>query len=131
MTDLTQSEINKIAAALEERHQILCGEIRDLLERSGHQHFADLAGEVADAGDASVADMLVDQDIAIVRRQVEELTEVEDAQKRLADADFGECAECGNDIGLARLLAVPHALRCVGCQGQHERMFAQETGPKL
>jgi RNA polymerase-binding transcription factor DksA len=128
---LTQAEKQRVAEALTERRNALCAEIRLELERAGHQHFADLAGEVADAGDASVADLLVDQDIAVVRRQVEELTVVEAAQKRLDDADFGVCGDCGADIGLERLLAVPHATRCIACQVQHEKMYAHEANPRM
>ena len=131
MSALSTAEKQQIQTALSERRANLTAEIRRELERAGHQHFADLAGEVADAGDASVADAMIDQDIAIVRRQVEELTQVEAAQKRVAEADFGECDECGAAIGLQRLLIVPHAIRCVICQEQHDKMFAHESTPKM
>jgi RNA polymerase-binding transcription factor DksA len=131
MAALNSEQKEQISAALTARGAQLVEEIRVELERSGHQHFTDLAGEVTDAGDASVADMLIDHDISIVRRQVEELTQVEAAQKRVSYADYGDCEECGAEIGLQRLLAVPHATRCVGCQGQHEKMFAHESTPKL
>jgi RNA polymerase-binding transcription factor DksA len=131
MSVLSTAEKQQIQTALSERRAQLAAEIRSELERSGHQHFADLAGEVADAGDASVADAMVDQDIAIVRRQVEELTQVEAAQKRVAEAGFGECDECGAAIGLRRLLIVPHAVRCVACQEQHDKMYAHESTPKM
>jgi DnaK suppressor protein len=131
MSVLSTAEKQQIQTALSDRRAQLAAEIRGELERAGHQHFADLAGEVADAGDSSVADAMVDQDIAIVRRQVEELTQVEAAQKRVAEADFGECDECGTAIGLQRLLIVPQATRCVVCQEQHERMYAHESTPKM
>lgn len=131
MSNLSSQQKQQISDALTVRRAELCAEIRDELKRSGHEHFADLAGEVTDAGDASVADMLVDHDIAVVRRQVEELTQVETAQKRISAAEFGECEECGADIGLQRLLAVPHATRCIGCQSQHEKMYAHEETPKM
>lgn len=131
MSTLTAAQKQEIAAALAARRAQLAAEIRSELERSGNEHFADLAGEVTDAGDASVADMLIDHDIAIVQRQVEELTQIEAAQKRVAEADYGDCEECGADIGVQRLLAVPHATRCIGCQGQHEKMYAHESTPKL
>jgi RNA polymerase-binding transcription factor DksA len=131
MSVLSTDEKQQIQTALSERRAQLAEEIRGELERSGHQHFADLAGEVADAGDASVADAMVDQDIAIVRRQVEELTQVEAAQKRVSEAGFGECDECGAAIGLRRLLIVPHAIRCVACQEQHDKTYAHESTPKM
>ncbi len=131
MSALTQEQKQLIRAALASRRTQLIEEIRSELVRAGHEHFADLAGEVSDAGDTSVADMLVDKDLAIVRRQVEELTQVEVAQKRLAGDKFGACEECGADIGVQRLLAVPFATRCINCQGQREKTHAHETTPKL
>ena len=128
---LNASQKQQIVDALNARQAELAAEIRGELERSGHEHFADLAGEVADAGDASVADMLIDHDIAVIRRQVEELTQVEAAKARVDAEDFGDCEECGADIGVPRLLAVPHATRCIGCQGQHEKMYAHESTPKM
>jgi len=131
MPTLNSEQKQQIQSALAVRRTQLKDEIRVELEASGQQHFADLAGEVADAADASVADLLVDQNIAIVSRQVEELIQVEAAQARLNEVDFGACGECGADIGLPRLLAVPHATRCIACQGQHEKQFAHESTPKL
>ena len=131
MAALTSEQKQQIQASLAARRAQLAGEIRSELIRAGHEHFADLAGEVPDAGESSVAALLVDQEFAIVRRQVEELSQVEAAQKRLQDADYGECDACGAEIGLQRLLAVPHATRCIACQAQHEKMFAHESTPKL
>lgn len=131
MTALTSEQKQKIQGVLAARSAQLIAEIRVELERSGQQQFTTLAGEVADAGDASIADMLIDQDIALVSRQVEELNQIEIAQKRSNEENFGECDECGAEIGLPRLLAVPHATRCIACQGQHEKMFAHEPTPKL
>lgn len=131
MSALTPEQRQQIKAALASRRAQLIEEIRSELLRAGHEHFTDLAGEVADAGDSSVADMLVDKDVAVVRRQVEELAQVETAQERLAGDDFGACEECGADIGLERLLAVPNTTRCIACQEQHEKMYIHEGTPKL
>lgn len=131
MAVLSTEQMRQVRAALALRRKELIEEIRSELERSGSQHFSDLAGEVADVGDSSVADMLVDQDIAMVRRQVEELTAIEASQHRASSEDFGACEECGAEIGIKRLLAVPHATRCIACQGQHEKMFAHEATPKF
>ncbi len=131
MSTLTATQKQQIAETLAARKAALCSEIQEELKRAGHEQFVDLAGEVSDAGDASVADMLVDKNIAVVARQVEELTQVEAAQKHVAAEDFGDCAECGAEIGFNRLEAVPHATRCIACQGQHEKMYAHESTPNL
>jgi DnaK suppressor protein len=45
---------------------------------------------------------------------------VEAAQLRCERDDYGECAECGEEIGLARLKVRPEAPLCIGCQGLRE-----------
>jgi len=131
MNELTAEQGQQIGAKLSARRAELLEEIRGELERSGHEHFQDLAGEVADVGDASVADMLMDLDIAMVKRQVEELLQVEQAQKRFVTATLNTCEQCGEEIGFARLMASPIATRCIGCQEQHERFYGHEETPKL
>lgn len=41
---------------------------------------------------------------------------INDAQDRLADGHFGECAVCGGPIGARRLAADPAASLCINCQ---------------
>jgi RNA polymerase-binding protein DksA len=131
MSNLTDVQKQQIAQAIKQRKQALREEIRDELERSGRERFADLAGEVADAGDSSVADLLMDENMTLVSRQVQEFAELETAQQRLDTQEFGVCSECGSDIGFQRLLAAPNATRCVDCQTQHEKTFAHGEAPRL
>lgn len=46
---------------------------------------------------------------------------VERALSNIADGTYGECANCGNEIGLRRLEAVPWARHCIACQEKYER----------
>ena len=52
----------------------------------------------------------------VIRR---ELTEIEDALRRLAEGNYGRCLACGGPMGLQRIRALPEARYCVGCSG-HE-----------
>jgi len=126
MAAFTSDEAVQLKQSLETRRQLLLEEIRDELARSGEQHYVDLAGRVADVGDASVADMLADLDAAMVDRQVIEVRTIEAALRHLAAGDYGACADCGADIPLERLRACPTAERCVPCQSIHELTYAHE-----
>ena len=44
------------------------------------------------------------------------LRELNDAQDRLIDGDYGVCSDCGNKICGKRLLANPAVLLCIDCQ---------------
>ena len=131
MAKLTGDQLAQLKTTLQKRYLELREEVRSELERSGDQHYIDLAGSVTDAGDDSVADMLVDVDAAIVDRQVHEMREVEASLKRLAELNFGECIDCGDEIGFDRLMAYPTAQRCMRCQSLHEKIYSHEQNPTL
>jgi RNA polymerase-binding protein DksA len=131
MAQFTDEELAQLKARLQRRYLELREEVRGELERSGDQRYVDIAGSVADPGDDSVADMLLDLNAAIVDRQVREMREVEATLKRLAELDFGDCIECGGEIGFDRLMAYPTAQRCIRCQEVHEKTYSHENSPTL
>ena len=101
------------------------------LRRSGDKQYIDLAGEVHDRGDESVADELIAVENALTERHVRELREIKAAQQRLAAGKIEQCADCGDEIGFERLLANPVARRCIECQQRHDRTYAHENTPRL
>lgn len=131
MAQFTDEELAQLKARLQQRYLELRKEVRGELERSGDERYVDIAGSVADPGDDSVADMLLDLNAAIVDRQVREMREVEATLKRLAELDFGDCIECGGEIGFDRLMAYPTAQRCIRCQELHEKTYSHENSPTL
>ena len=50
------------------------------------------------------------------------LTKVEDALKKLEDGIYGECENCGEDIGIKRLEARPVAELCIECKSEQEQL---------
>jgi len=131
MAVLSDNELETLQAQLRSERERLIGEVREELERSGDQHYIDLAGRVTDTGDESVADALADLDAAMIDRHVGELREIEAAQARMAAGSYGICVDCGEPVGFARLRANPAALRCIDCQDRHDRQFAHENRPSL
>lgn len=127
----TDARVARLRRHLEQRRTQLVQEIREELARSGEARYVDLAGQVADAGEASVADLLVDVDHAMALRDVRELREVEAALQRIEDGTYGECRECGAQIAFARLEAHPTAARCIDCQTRIERSHAGGGTPSL
>ena len=60
------------------------------------------------------------------RSQLEaRLRDVNDAQDRLLDGNYGKCIECGEQISSARLAADPVVSFCLNCQstGETETVF--------
>lgn len=101
------------------------------LIRWGEHPVGELAGEVPDVGDQSVATAVVDLDHAVVQRHVVAIRNIDEALARMRRHQYGICVDCGDEIAYARLAAFPTALRCIGCQERHEHIYAHEATPTL
>lgn len=131
MTELTSIQMQALKEALQARHRALLERVRDELETGSEHTYAELAGGVPDTGDESAANLMADTDAAIVHRHFEELRDIEAALQRMNEGGYGECSDCGAEIGFARLKAYPTAKRCVRCQGQLEKTHTHELAPTL
>jgi RNA polymerase-binding protein DksA len=128
---LDKSRESHLKRRLIERRELLRGEIRDALKASSDERHRELAGTVHDAGDDSVADLLVDVNIKGMDRDARELAAIAAALERMEKGEYGVCADCGVDISYARLEAQLSAERCIECEARHERQFSHERGRKL
>jgi RNA polymerase-binding protein DksA len=117
---ISKTDYPHFEQVLKARAQVLRNEIRMTLQKAGQEPFAVLAGQVHDAGEESVADLLMDVNQAEIARDVQELREVERAQKRIEAGTYGRCNVCGEPIARARLDAAPAASRCLHCQQASE-----------
>lgn len=116
---------------LRARSAMLREEIRDTLLRADSEQYSALAGEVHDIAEQSVADLLVDVNLAEITRDVEELRDVEAALDRIHSGAYGACLRCNGPVERERLEAYPTAKRCMACQQEYERSRATLTPPTL
>lgn len=123
--------LKELREKIEARRTVLEAEIREDLRRVRHDSVEALNGAPTDAADVSLADLIADLDSAETTRDIAEFRELQAALDRMRDGDYGTCAECGRDIGWARLEAQPAARRCVECQRLHERTHASPGTPTL
>lgn len=128
---LTEQQTQELSRRMSRRRDALLAELREDLRKSRAEQFGELAGEVPDSGDQSVAALLADLDQADWSRDLDELRALDAARERIASGDYGICAECGRDIGVERLRANPTAVRCIDCQSRHEKTFASPGAPTL
>ncbi|HJO36168.1 MAG TPA: TraR/DksA family transcriptional regulator [Gammaproteobacteria bacterium] len=118
--ELTESQRGELAAMLMDRRVRLREEIAADLADTDDENLSALAGEVRDAGDASVADMLADLNLQHLARQTRELGRVERALADMASGQYGLCHDCGEPIRFERLQVEPEASRCLPCQERFE-----------
>lgn len=126
-----RAEYSRFEHKLRQRWRELREQTRQALSRSDNETYADIAGRVTDLEDQSLADLLVDVNLAEVTRDVHEIRAVERALKRLALGTYGICVSCGQPIERERLEAYPTANRCAACQRAYEHGHAGTPTPKL
>jgi len=107
----------------EELHRalvILKEEFEALLGSAGEQ--AKPVDLDAPMGRLSRMDAMQQQSMAKANRETAKrrLQQIEAALLRFANDDYGECRECEEPIGFARLKASPESLFCRNCQEQRE-----------
>lgn len=94
--------------------------IRAALVRADSEHYAQIAGQVHDAQDESLADLLVDVNLNEIDRDVQTVADIVAAERRILGGTYGSCLDCGESIDWRRLDVYPTAKRCLACQGRYE-----------
>jgi len=128
---LTPLQTQELDRMISRRRDALLSELRDDARKARAERFEEVAGEVPDSGDESVAALIADLDQAEMGRDLDELRGLEAASERMASGEYGVCVDCGRDIAFERLRATPIAVRCIDCQTRHEKTFAGPGAPTL
>ena len=117
-------------AMLLERKRHLQSEVSDRLKagRNGRDT------EGGDMLDSTAADVQGDIALSLIQMHSETLARVDHALGRLDIGQYGLCTECGDEISVPRLNALPFAVRCQSCEQtreqaqNHIRRRAQQQG---
>lgn len=121
-TTLTDSQRAQLHQLLEQRKAQLLAELgdiqRDTLAAAAGQDGTEAPEDPRDQADRLAHNTVRD---AEATRDHDELVAVRAALARWADGSLGECTDCGQPVGVARLLAQPAAARCIPCQSKAER----------
>ncbi len=125
MSHLSDEQLAELKQTLEAQRRQLRQDIRDELLRTDAEQYGELAGQVHDTGDESVADLLSDINTAVIGQSIKALREIEAAQERMREGYYGRCEDCEIDIPFERLKAYPSARRCLEHQERYEKMHAE------
>ncbi|MDP1950473.1 MAG: TraR/DksA family transcriptional regulator [Nitrosomonas sp.] len=122
MANFTEDQLAQLKTALQKRYLELQEEIhRELGHRVDEKNI-----NLIDS--RNIPD---DIDIALVDRQINEMRELEISSKYLSELEFGDCIDCGEEIGFDRLIAYPSAQRCIQCQRRYEKAYPHESTSSL
>ena len=111
--ELLLDERKRVVAALQNLHDDHAG---SLTEESGEEtafdnHLADTATETYDR----------ELDYTLEENSEHVLADIDAALKRIDDGTYGLCTNCGKQIPVDRLEALPWATLCIDCQRERER----------
>jgi DnaK suppressor protein len=120
-----QEKLGQVRQRLLRRLDEVRTDIQRELRKYDNETYGQLADRVADAGEQSIADLLVDIDLAEVGRDVAECREIEAALLRLAVGSYGTCIDCEEPIDAERLEYSPDVSRCLECQQRFEQRDRQ------
>ena len=115
-----QSRREFIIKAREQLKLMRANLIRESAPENPAMHF----GRIGDAKDsADLASVESDCELAMMlsERGRGRTAEIDNALKRINEADYGECEVCSLEIAEQRLMAMPFTRYCVDCQRDHER----------
>lgn len=122
---LSNKQRSELKQKLQHRFDELSKKIRQELQQSDNQQYIEIAGKVHDLEEASIADLLVDIDLAIIDLHIEEIRDIQRALMRFSTGNYGICVDCGTDISYGRLQANPAAKRCLDCQAKDEWTYTE------
>lgn len=114
---LKTSELNYLKKILEDRKIQILKNINSV-----HTELYQLGScKLNDEGDQATINNNSRVDDLIVRKQQQELKNINIALGKVKSGEYGTCAMCGIDIGLERLKVKPHAIYCIACREISER----------
>jgi RNA polymerase-binding transcription factor DksA len=128
---LNTRRLQEFKSLLDQRYAALREEIVRSLLASDDQHFIDLAGQVRDLEEESVASLLVDLDLALIDMHVNEIRDIDAALMRISTGSYGTCIDCRDQVAPERLRAYPTAKRCQPCQRNYEHNHAGNATPSM
>lgn len=116
MGSTVKVDFGSLEQRLNQRRETLRSEISADMRGSGKASYIEMAGQVHDSGDESIADLISSLNARELERESREVADIEAALDRIKQGVYGVCVDCDGVIDAGRLDAYPTAKRCVECQ---------------
>ena len=120
MPNLTGERKERLAVMLRENKRRMWNELREELFRQTGEGLQPQNELPQDPGDRGLMDLLADTGLALANIRQGDLTQMEEAERKLEEGSYGLCDQCGIEIDEKRLALLPFANYCVECQKQAE-----------
>jgi DnaK suppressor protein len=104
----------------EQVRKMLLEQKREILQKIGGKK-VQLVSQGGDFIDVATDSLEHELNYIFEERDRERLQHIDEALKRIKEDAYGECEECGDDIEIERLLALPFTRHCLDCKAKQER----------
>jgi DnaK suppressor protein len=112
---------SKIVATLADL-EITAASARSVLKESSEV----IPNFLQDESDAAKGELDLGNTLRVHNHSTAQQRILRQALDRMESGTYGLCQECGDSIGLPRLMAMPGAPLCIHCQQTHEFGFASD-----
>ncbi len=85
-----------------------------------NENFHVQVDDLMDSTDLTMSELETSMRMRLRNREILYLKKIEEALRRISQGTFGECENCGQDIGIKRLQARPITTFCVNCKEEQE-----------
>jgi len=121
---MKKSDLDKFKKLLIKKREVMIEEMsglnirfdETLKERTGDlsSHSYHMADQGTDAMEREMAAMISSKSGRLVYH-------IDEALRRIENGEYGKCFNCGKQISITRLKAVPHARFCIDCKSEEEK----------
>jgi DnaK suppressor protein len=111
-------DLDKFKKILSEQRAQLAGNAKKAVTGEIHLDPDDFPDEI----DAASSEMSLAFQGRLRERERGLLAKIEEALQKIEQGVYGECENCGEEIGIKRLEARPVAELCIDCKSEQERM---------
>ena len=115
---MTKRNLERFKKLLVEQREQLQGNQRKALEGDIHLDPDDFPDEI----DTASSEINLQFTGRLREREHGLLSKVNTALRKIEDGEYGECVNCGEDIGVKRLRARPVAELCIDCKSEQEKL---------
>ena len=115
---LAKSTVEKFSRKLDEEETRLIDLIEQLDAEREEARLSETSSERSpDPNTAEGGSMAfeLEKELSVAQNAADLLDKVRHARTRVEDGTYGVCEQCGDDIPVARLDALPYATTCVSC----------------
>lgn len=123
---MKKKELDQLKGLLEGEKRRILRHLEDISDTS----VADLDTPSGDSVDLASLEINQNSLVKVGKRELNHLKKIDVALKKMEDGTYGECESCGEQIGVARLLARPVAQLCIDCktaQENEERKYTDRS----